>query len=167
MLSIALVALAVTATADEKTIASNSARFEALKKLAGEWVELGKDGKPTDTVLSSFRITAGGSVIEETNFPGSGHEMVTMYHLDGPDLVLTHYCILGNQPRMRAEPSAEASRLVFKFVSGTNLKSADENHMDQATITILSNDHVQTEWVSCMDGKPCHKASFDMARKQK
>ena len=29
--------------------------------------------------------------------------MVTAYHLDGSDLVLTHYCIANNQPVLRAE----------------------------------------------------------------
>lgn len=101
LLATALLANFATANAEEKTASAASRRFEALKKLAGDWVEVGKDGKPTDTIFSSFRVTAGGSVIEETVFPGSEHEMVTMYHLDGPDLVLTHYCDFGNQPRMR------------------------------------------------------------------
>ena len=29
-------------------------------------------------------------------------EMITMYHPDGDGLALTHYCMLGNQPRMKA-----------------------------------------------------------------
>ena len=28
--------------------------------------------------------------------------MATLYHLDGDQLMLTHYCSAGNQPRMRA-----------------------------------------------------------------
>src|SRR5580700_11113984 len=94
---IALVPLALTATAGEKTSSSSAARFEALKKLAGDWVEVGKDGKPSTTVLTSIRVTAGGSAIHETIFPGTDKEMVTLYHLDGDDLILTHYCVLGNQ----------------------------------------------------------------------
>src|SRR5262245_51156677 len=77
--------------------------LETIKKLAGDWVAVDKDGKPTDKVVSSIRVTAGGSAVREILFPGSDHEMVTMYHQEGPDLILTHYCILGNQPRMRAE----------------------------------------------------------------
>jgi hypothetical protein len=165
MLMIALSSLSVTANAAEKTSA-NAARLEALKKLAGNWVEVGKDGKAADNVVSSIRVTSRGSVVQETLFPGSDHEMVTMYYLDGADLVLTHYCALGNQPRMRAEPANETNRLVFKFIGGGNLKSEDEMHMHAATLTLISDDHFKSEWTACKDGKPCHQASFDLVRKR-
>ena len=42
-------------------------------------------------------------------FPGTGHAMTTVYHLDGRDLVLTHYCMGGNQPRMRAKTTEGAT----------------------------------------------------------
>ena len=103
---IMLLAVAASARADEKAASTASQRFEALKKLAGDWVEVGKDGKLTDKVVSTLRVTSGGTAVQETIFPGSDHEMVTMYHLDGADLVLTHYCMLGNQPRMRTNRAA-------------------------------------------------------------
>jgi len=166
-LVVALLAGVVVAKADDKTTSPTSAsspRFDALKKLAGDWVEI-KDGKPTETVVSSIRVTAAGSTVQETLFPGTPHEMVTMYHLDGDDLVLTHFCILGNQPRMRAEPGKDADHLVFKFTGGGNLKSSDTKHMDQAKLTILDRDHFQSEWTACESGKECHKVNFDLVRK--
>jgi hypothetical protein len=165
MVVIALLAVANWARADEKAGPAASRRFEALKGLAGDWVEVGKDGKPTDHVVASIRVTAAGSAIEETLFPGSGHEMVTMYHLDGADLVLTHYCALGNQPRMRAEPGEDVQRIVFKFFGATNLKSDDEQHMHEATLTLDGKDHYRAEWIACKNGTPCHRASFEMVRK--
>lgn len=167
MLAIALVAPAVLATAEEKGSSASSAQFESLKKLAGDWVEMGKDGKPSDQLAASIRVTAAGSVVQETLFPGTPHEMVTMYHLDGSNLVLTHYCILGNQPTMRAEPAGDPTRLVFKFVSAGNIKSDAEHHMDHATLTILGDDHYRAQWISCKDGKPCHTADLDFVRRQK
>ena len=167
MLAIALLAGSAVARADDTASSANSARFETLKKLAGDWVEIGKDGKPSDKITSSIRVTAAGSAVHETLFPGTPHEMVTMYHLDGADLVLTHYCILGNQPHMRAEPGTEANRFVFKFTGAGNLKSEDEQHMHQATLTILSDDHFQAEWVACENGKDCHQVHLDLMRKQK
>jgi hypothetical protein len=141
-------------------------QFEALKKLAGDWVEMDKDGKPTDRVVSSIRVTSAGSAVQETIFPGGDHEMVTMYHLDGENLVLTHYCALGNQPRMRAEPGPDANKIAFKFVGATNLKAADEQHMHEATFTIAGSDRFQAEWVSNKDGKPCHQVTLDLIRKR-
>src|ERR1043165_5340125 len=115
---------------DAKKASTNSPRFEALKKLAGDWVQIGDDGKPTGTVVSSIKVTAGGTAIQDTQFPGQAHEMVTLYTLDGTDLILTHYCVLGNQPRMRAEPG-DTNQIAFKFIGGGNLKSESEQHIDR------------------------------------
>ena len=88
----------------EKAAKSPAAvQLERLKALAGTWVAADKDGKPTDQVVSVIKVTAAGSAVQETLFPGQPHEMVSIYHLDKGDLVMTHYCALGNQPRMKAE----------------------------------------------------------------
>jgi hypothetical protein len=167
LVAITVCAVANCSRADEKTTPVNVQRFEALKKLAGDWVPVGKDGKASDKVISSIRVTSAGSAIQETLFPGSDHEMVTMYHLDGDDLVLTHYCSLGNQPRLRAEPGTDINKMVFTFVSCTNLKSKDDHHINGATLTLDGKDHFKAEWVSCKDGKPCHQVNLDLVRKQK
>ena len=166
-LVIALLAVAVWSRADERVAPANAQRFEVLKKLAGDWVEAGKDGKPTDKLVSSIRVTSRGTAIHETLFPGTENEMVTMYHLDGADLVLTHYCMLGNQPRLRAEPGDDVKKIVFKFIGGTNMKSTDDRHMHQATLVLEGKDRFKAEWVSCQDGKTCHQVRFDLVRKQK
>jgi hypothetical protein len=164
---VALLAVVASARAESKAAPTNAQRFEALKKLAGDWVEVDKEGKPTDKVISSIRVTSGGSAIQETLFPGTEKEMITMYTLDGDDLVLTHYCMLGNQPRLKAEPAKDANTIVFTFVSAGNLKSNDEHHMDHATLTLAGLDRFKAEWVSCKDGKTCHQVGFDLVRKQK
>ena len=63
-------------------------------------------GKPTDQVVSVFKLTGGGSAVQETIFPGAAHEMVSVYHADGKDVVMTHYCALGNQPKMKLDPAS-------------------------------------------------------------
>jgi len=166
LLAIALIAMVSSSSADEKTTPVNVRRFEALKKLAGDWVEV-KDGKVTDKVVSSIRVTSAGSALQETMFPGSDHEMVTMYHLDGDDLVLTHYCSLGNQPRLRAEPGTDVNKIVFNFVSSTNLKSKDAHHVSGATFILDGPDHFTAEWVSCKEGKACRLVTLDLVRKPK
>jgi hypothetical protein len=166
LLVIVLLSVPASSGADEKAHSVNARRLEALKGLAGDWVEVGKDGKPTDKVVSSIRVTSGGSTVQETLFPGTDHEMVTMYHLDGADLVLTHYCMLGNQPRLRAEPGPDVNTIVFKFVGATNLKSNNDQHMHQATLTLDGKDHFTAEWGSCKDGKSCHQVRLDLVRKR-
>ncbi len=167
VLVMGLFMVAPTAPAGDKAASSAARRLEALKGLAGDWVEIGKDGKPTDRIVSSFRVTAGGTAIQETMCPGTEKEMVTMYHLDGNDLVLTHYCTLGNQPRLKAEPGDDERRIVFKFNGGTNLKSDGDLHIDHATLTLIDKDHFRAHWTACKDGAACHDVTMDLARKSK
>jgi hypothetical protein len=167
LVAIPLVAVGNSSGEGEKTKSVNVQRFEALKKLAGDWVQAGKDGKGKGKVLSSIRVTSAGSAVQETLFPGSDHEMVTMYHLDGDDLVLTHYCSLGNQPRLRADRGKDVNKIVFKFVSCTNLKSKDDHHINGATLTLSGKDRFKAEWVSCKGGKPCHQVKLELVRKPK
>lgn len=55
--------------------------------------------KDEGEVRTTYKLVAGDSAIEETLSHGN---MVTMYHPDGNSLMLTHYCVAQNQPRMRA-----------------------------------------------------------------
>ena len=139
---------------------ATSPGLESLKKLAGEWTGPGPVGKPATT---RFKLSAGGSIVHETMFPGTEHEMVTVYHMDGKDLVLTHYCMMGNQPRLKADDPNDGKKLTFKSVGGTNMKMEDM-HMGRAIITFVDSDHFEANWCSCIGGKPdeshCFKAAF-------
>jgi hypothetical protein len=139
-------------------------RLDLIKKLQGDWVQVGEDGKPTDQVVSTYRVTAGGSAVEEVLFKGTPHEMVTVYYMDGSELMLTHYCVAGNQPRMKADKQADPHQLVFHCAGGTNMKSENDEHMHQATITWKDDDHIHSEWLEYKDGKNIMTAAFDLAR---
>lgn len=141
--------------------------FEQVKKLAGEWVPLDKDGKPGDKVSHIFRVTAAGSAVVENLFPGTNHEMVTVYHLDDDDLMLTHYCAAGNQPRMKAQRGGDGRKLVFDFAGATNLKSDKDMHMHAQTIVFLEEDRIRVEYQGRKDGKPEAPLVLNLARKKK
>jgi hypothetical protein len=158
--------------ADHKHDAKPDAKnplFEKLKSLAGTWVAVDKDGKPTEQVVSVYKVTAGGSAIQETIFPGSDHEMVTVYHLDGKDVVLTHYCMLGNQPKLKVDPTSTEKLLKFAFVGGTNLDAAKDLHMHEGLLRIVSADAIESEWQAYQGGKPAadHKVTMKLVRKKK
>jgi len=140
-------------------------RLDALKKLSGEWVEVGEDGKPTDKVMATYRTTAGGTVVEETLFGGTPHEMVTMYFMDRDNLMLIHYCVAGNQPRMKAEKQTDPNKFVFRCDGGTNMSSENDTHMHNATLVLVDDNHIQSEWLEFKDGKQIMNASFKLARK--
>src|SRR6185295_16789205 len=111
-----LAALSLSAYGDEKhdhaaPAPPTNAGLEKMKTLVGTWVVADKDGKPTDEVVSVVKLTAGGSAVHETFFPGTPMEMVSISHLDKGELVMTHYCMLGNQPRMKADPTAPSNQI--------------------------------------------------------
>ncbi len=152
---------------DKKDGKAAEAALDRLKKLAGDWVALDKDGKPTDKVISSIKVTSGGSAVQETLFPGQNEEMVTIYHLDGSDLVLTHYCMLHNQPHLKLDPSSTDSKFVFKFVNGANINPEKDMHMHNGTLTILDDNHIQSQWEGWANGKPADDHQFSMKLERK
>jgi hypothetical protein len=142
--------------------------LEKIKSLAGTWVEADKDGKPTDKVVSVVKVTAGGSAVQETFFPGEPMEMVSVYHLDKGDLVMTHYCVLGNQPRMMADPASPANQIRWKFAGGTNLDPAKDTHMHSATVKFVDDDHLEIAGEAWEGGKPSenHCGCMKLVRKK-
>jgi hypothetical protein len=170
MAAIGVLIMGVAAQAEDKKEAGKSAQaaFDRLTKLAGDWVALDKDGKPTNQVVSSIKVTSRGSAIQETLFPGQDHEMVTIYHVNGNDLVLTHYCMLHNQPHLKLDPSSTDNKFVFKFVNGANIDPAKDMHMHDVTLTILDDNHIQSEWKGWNNGKPeeAHQFSMKLERKK-
>jgi hypothetical protein len=141
------------------------AALEPFKALSGDWVAA-SDGpmfKKGDLV-ARYAVTASGSAVVETVFPGSAHEMVTVYHSDGRDLVLTHFCMEGNQPRMRATAPA-AGRVDFAYDGGTNIDPARDRHMHSATFEFLGKDHVRSRWTELAAGKTDFVADMDIVRK--
>ncbi len=165
-----LVALTSAGRGEDVPAAAKPANpaFEKLKKTAGTWVEADKDGNPTDKVVSVVKVTAGGSAVQETTFPGQPMEMVSVYHLDKGDLLMTHYCVLGNQPRMKADPASPANQIVWKFAGGTNLDPAKDAHMHGATVTFVGDDHMQIAGEAWENGKPsdAHCGTMKLVRKK-
>ena len=94
-----------------------------------------------------YKVTANGSVVMETLFPGSDHEMVSMYHLDGDDLRQTHYCAAKNQPHLKLDRAASTpDLLVFAFDGGTGFDPARDFHMHSGRISFRDARHVESEW---------------------
>ena len=105
-------------------------RFEFLAGLAGTWIsETGGADMPAGMPFE-FRVTAGGTAVEEREMIGTPQEMVTLYHMEGGDLVATHYCMLGNQPRMRAAKRVVDDTLSFACAGKPgNARSHDDEHV--------------------------------------
>ncbi len=140
---------------DKQAPTAANAGLEKMKKLAGTWLTADKDGKPTDQVASIIKVTAGGSVVHETLFPGQPQEMISVYAVDGSDLIMTHYCVLGNQPRMKADPNSSENQIVWQFAGGGNLDPKKDKHMHEATLTFVDDDHIEVKGTGWENGAPC------------
>ncbi|MBL8880325.1 MAG: hypothetical protein JNG88_14525 [Phycisphaerales bacterium] len=167
LISISAVAVGQDKTGEEKHPAPPSNPvLEKMRKLAGEWIEAQPEsGKPAQTV-SVFRVVGAGSAVAETMFPGSDHEMITMYHLDGDVLTLTHYCAMGNQPRMKARPGKDANKIEFEFSGGTNVDEKKGAHMHSMILTFVDDNNITEEWTHYTDGKSTGGATFKLTRKK-
>ena len=92
--------------------------------------------------------------------------MITMLHLDGSDrLLLTHYCSMGNQPRMVASASPDGKTVTFKFLDATNLATPESGHMDRVVIAMADANHHTEEWNFVDHGKVVSEL-FDLQRKK-
>lgn len=140
----------------------------SLKALAGTWAGTVDMGGQKTTMESHWRVTAGGTAVEETLFAGTPHEMVSVFHRDGSRLLMTHYCAAGNQPRMRCvSPAADtaAGKFAFEMQDITNLASPDALRMQHATFEVLPTGELRETWTAVANGKADHTVEFTFSRR--
>ena len=150
----------------EKTAVTAKEAFAKLKTLKGTWnnkVSEAEHHEPAPDCKVIYRLTGAGSALVETDFPDSGHEMVSVYHLDGEDLRLTHYCAAGNQPRLKLDrASSTPTRLVFVFDGGSNLDPAKDVHIHGMIMTFEKEGAVEAAWEAYTGGKPAGTTRFNL-----
>jgi len=139
--------------------------FERLKALEGEWIDVEGIFGTKGAVAVTYRVTGGGTAVVESFPVGTPGEMVTVYHRDGNDLVLTHYCSAGNQPRMRAK-TVSGNTLAFAFDGGANIDRATTSHMHSVKFEFLGPDEIRATWGNWAKGKVDHESAFRVVRKK-
>ena len=133
--------------------------FAAIKNMPGTWEGTSAEGP----VKVTFKVTGGGSSVMSEIL--GKDDMISMINLDGPDrLLLTHYCAMGNQPRMAASVSPDGKTFTFTYVDATNLATPDSGHIQRMILTLLDDNHHTEEWVFADHGKE-HKVLLDLHRK--
>ncbi len=139
-----------------------AAAFEQLRGLAGNWQGTNARGNPVEI---DFELVSGGTaVLERLAIEGERpHDMITLYHLDGDELVLTHYCEAGNQPRMKAVELGDG-RLAFDFVDATGLASPDDGHMHSMVMQIGADGRLQSAWTWRENGENKFQEVINLSR---
>jgi hypothetical protein len=138
------------------------AAFGHISKLEGTWQSKSTKGWEE---RQEFRLIAKGTAIVSQSMPvPSVHApkgdtapdapMLTVFHMDGDRLLLTHYCEAGNQPRLIATAIEDAGRVVrFTFLDATNMASRTTGHMHAVMIRFVDDNHFDEQWSWYENGK--------------
>jgi hypothetical protein len=150
----------------EQNVLDTDAILERLKQLEGTWIgEGGSLGGDSSSVVHEFRVVAGESVVMEIMDP-DGEREINMYHVDGNDFVMTHYCGGGSQPRLKLEYTrASSESMPFVFFDATNLENpAVDRHIHAGKIVFVDTNHLESWWTVYKEGKEVAKSRFTLER---
>jgi len=163
-LFVALVlASAALCAAEQMSEIEKNPAYDKMITLVGSWQgTVSENGKPLDT-HARFKLVSDGSALASWLDEDTPHEMITMFHMNGSNLMATHYCAAHNQPRMVLMTGDDPNRLVFKFKDGTNIQ-ANAGHMQQVAFIFDGANHHVEEWTYLQNGKE-ETTRFDFRRK--
>jgi hypothetical protein len=158
---------AKAATSPEKVVYDANSAFEFLKTLSGSWERQGgaddhHAGNSHDVI---FKNTAAGSSVMETMFPGEDMEMISIYHMDGDTLLMTHYCALQNAPILKFEKSDKQGEIKFVFHGGTNFDPKVDAHVHEGVMRVKDANTIESSFVGYANGKPDQRPSGVLKRK--
>jgi hypothetical protein len=138
--------------------------LDRFKALAGEWSGAGLDDNSMPDASVSYTVTAGGNAVEELLFPGTSHEMRTLYIRDGGDVVLVHFCASGHHPKMRGRLDKDGN-VVFDFDGALNFDPTKAGHMHDASFVFVGPNELRSRWQFWEGGKPSeHVANMHFKR---
>jgi hypothetical protein len=158
--------------------------FDWIKKLEGEWVlsaaevqEGGTKTHPsvvntlgTDQVAMKFTLIGRGSTVQEDLLPGTGRQMVTMYHCKDSScsaVKATHYCAKQNQPEFLASMDSSQQELKFECDMTTELCQSWDGHIHRITHQLSENGaHLRAVYSTFLNGEYTSDTIFHFDRKK-
>ena len=138
-------------------LADGEAVFEKILGLAGNWVGItywSTDPSKREEVRMTYQPTGLGSAVVEHFSTGTEPTMTSVYHMDGNDLRLTHFCSAKNQPRLKATRIDDGGRVVvFSLEDVTNLTSPGAGHVSGLELRFPAEDHLELKFTFSRDGR--------------
>lgn len=144
--------MAFTMSAHTKEHTADIITLETLKPLVGTWQN---KERPNSQFRISFELIANDAVLVEKWLRGGKTRSLTLYHQDGSNLLATHYCPQGNQPRLKLTPDSTLEMMSFKFQDATNLPTIDDNHQHSLGLKLptKTSDFIRSEMYLSKDGE--------------
>lgn len=138
-----------------------AAALDRLRSLAGRWEGQAEwKGARTGSYKmdAEYYVTGNGSAVVENLISEGVPSMTTVYHLDGSDLRLTHFCAAQNQPRLKASRIDEAQGAIdFALVDVTNLKAPDAPHVSGLELKFVDANHIVLTFLFKGGGRQSHE----------
>jgi hypothetical protein len=138
--------------------ANSEASFEALKNLNGKWA-IQSDGK-TLAFDMSYDLGSNGSIVTEK----FGKEL-SVFFRDGENLLMTHFCNAGNQPRLRSRRNVQPDLLEFETFEVLNLKSPEARHVQRMVYSIMAPGRMTLEIFWIGGGRPESSEKYLLTKK--
>lgn len=147
--------------------------YDTMKTLAGIWLgswksnpaQPGTEDKPEQV---SMRVTSSGNALMHEMKPAGAREepshsgTITMFYLEDDRLTLTHYCDLGNRPRMVGKVSPDGKKVEFDFLDVGG--GTQHGYMNHAVFNIIDANHHTEDWSYVQPGGQSNLAHFDLQR---
>lgn len=132
---------------------TNAEKFAGLENLIGEWKFENAESNNEKSFRLKYHLISNDSALVEVYGNPAKQTTETVFHRDGANLLATHYCARGNQPRLNAIRSSAKNNVEFTFKDITNLKDQNDPHMVRMKFTFIDNNHFQKEEVYLVNGK--------------
>ncbi|WP_413574675.1 hypothetical protein ACLVWU_10635 [Bdellovibrio sp. HCB290] len=120
--------------------AASDSTLDIFKSLAGSW---SIQDKVTGKILPfemKYELGSRDSIVTEQ----FGKEL-SVFHQDKKDLLMTHYCNRGNQPRLKLLTGNDPTKIEFELVDITNLDTPDDPHVQKIVYWVLDSTHLDLE----------------------
>jgi hypothetical protein len=121
-------------------LANSETAFDAFKSFNGKW-SIQSDGKLLPIEMTYDNGSKNSIVAEQF-----GKELSVFYR-DGQDLLMTHFCNVGNQPRLKLKGDSKIGYLEFVTFDVTNLENQETPHVQKVVYHIINEKHIELELV--------------------
>jgi len=131
--------------------------FKILSSLSGTWVEV--NDLTSEAII---KMDSGDTIITES-FSG----MLNIIHMDLGKLILTHYCMAGNQPKFELKEVKEleaGTYLDFALVSVGNLLP-NQGHISDVDYLLQKDGSVKEFWAWKQPSGMVQNMEFQLQRK--
>jgi hypothetical protein len=125
-----------------------------LRKLAGLWVgdvRQSTHQKILGKARIKYEVVSSGYAVMERLLMGKYErdEMVSVYHQEGDQLMMTHFCSSNTQPRLRTKSwTAPVKELKLEFLDSTNILNANMMNITFLKLEFLPDGGLRQTWQS-------------------